>query len=151
MVQGEVIDIDRILLELELLPEFDKQISLQGVKGQTDPFYGIGRSTELNHAEEDFIHPLFDMPYLYSILEEHEMFRSRVMKMKPGTCYSYHQDPTKRKHIPLVTNDKCFFVVEDKVVRFPIEYKVKILDTTKMHTAVNASLEDRIHIVGCIK
>ncbi len=70
------------------------------------------------------------------------------MKLKSKTCYSYHQDQGKRFHIPLITNDNCFFVVEDKIVRYPADGNYYIVDTTKKHTAVNASWEDRIHLIG---
>ena len=56
--------------------------------------------------------------------------------------------PGKRFHIPLITNDNCFFVVDDKIVRYPADGNYYIVDTTKKHTAVNASWEDRIHLIG---
>ena len=70
--------------------------------------------------------------------------------MRKKTCYSYHKDQTKRLHIPIVTNDKCFFVINDEVVRTPKEGHPYVLDTTLIHTAVNASFEDRIHLIGCV-
>ena len=70
--------------------------------------------------------------------------------MRPYQCYSYHRDQTKRLHIPIITNDKCFLVVDDEVVRTPIEGNSYVIDTTKIHTAVNASFEDRIHLIGCL-
>ena len=142
-------DIERILLELELLPEYDTQISLQTIKGETDYNYGTGRLDNLEHKEKDFIVPLFDMPYTNSIIKDLGMYRTRVMRIHSKTCYSYHQDPTMRIHIPLITNDKCFMVIDDKVIRYPADGNHYIVDTTKMHTAVNASWEERIHIVGC--
>ena len=145
------IDIERILLELELLPEYDTQISLQTVEGETDHNYGTGKLTSIsNHAEEDFIVPLFDMPYTNAILKDLNMYRARVMRLKSKTCYSYHKDPTKRIHIPLVTNENCFMIIDDKVHRHPADNNYYLIDTTKMHTAVNASWEDRIHIIGCV-
>ena len=36
-------NIKRILLELELLPKYDTQISLQTVEGETDYNYGAGK------------------------------------------------------------------------------------------------------------
>ena len=143
-------DIERILLELELLPEYDTQISLQTIKGETDYNYGTGRLDNLEHKEKDFIVPLFDMPYTNSIIKDLGMYRTRVMRMHSKTCYSYHQDPTQRIHIPLVTNDKCFMVIDDEIIRYSADGNYYIMDTTKMHTAVNASFEERIHIVGCI-
>ena len=146
------IDIERILLELEQLPEFNEQISLQGVKDNTDYINGTGKLDELNHDESVFNVPLFPkMTYTYSIINNLNLFRTRVMKMAPRSCYSYHKDPTKRIHIPLITNDKCFMVIEDKCYWYPADGNYYLADTTKNHTFVNGSWEERIHIVGCIK
>jgi len=145
------IDIERILLELELLPEYDSQIMLQSVKGIDDPFYGTGRIKQLSHTEEEFTIPLFEsLSYTNSIIEMLGMHRTRLMKMKPKTCYTYHRDPSKRIHIPIITNEKCMFIIDDEVIRYPADGNYYVVDTTKWHTAINASLEERIHIIGCI-
>ncbi len=144
------IDIDRILIELEMLPKYDTQIGLQAVPGVSDPFYATGRITDKEHKEEDFTEFLFDLPYTNSVLNNLNVYRARVMNMKPKTCYTYHQDWSKRLHIPLITNENCFFIIDDKVSRYPADGRSYIVDTTKMHTFVNASLENRIHIVGCV-
>lgn len=143
------INIDIILLELDLLPKFDDQISLQTVAGKSDPSYGTGRLTNLHHEEKDFTEPLFpQLEYTNSILKKLGMFRSRVMRMYPKTCYTYHQDPTQRIHIPLITNENNFMVIEDRCFWYPADGNHYIADTTKPHTFVNASREERIHIVG---
>ena len=143
-----MIDIDKILEEMKVLPDYDEQISLQGVKDNKDPFMGIGKVLELKYKEKEFIYPIFDMPYINSIIKEHNLYRVRIMKLKSKRCYTYHYDLSKRFHIPLITNDKCFFIVDKKVIQFPADGNYYILDTTKMHTAINASKEDRIHLVG---
>ena len=146
-----MIDIDRILAELEMHVPKARQVALQGVEGNRDPYYGIGSSVELHHREDEFVVPNFDIEYTNSILKNLGMFRSRVMIMREISCYSYHQDSTKRIHIPLVTNDKCFMVIDDIVHRYPADGNYYIVDTTKMHTFINGSWEDRIHIVGCVR
>ena len=98
-----------------------------------------------------FKYPLFDIPYINSIIEEHELYRVRIMRLKSKTCYSYHQDWDKRFHLPIITNDKCFFIIDDVVSRYPADGNFYIIDTTKTHTAVNASWEDRIHLIGDIE
>ena len=144
-----MIDIQRILKELEALPEYDTQIMLQGVLGNDDHTYGTKTLVDhTSHLEEDFIHPLFDLPYTNSVVEELGMCRTRVMRMHYKTCYSYHWDLTERIHIPLITNDNCFFVVDDEVIRLPADGNHYLIDTRKKHTFVNASFEERIHIVG---
>lgn len=147
-----MIDIHKILSEIKLLPKFNEQISLQGIQGQTDPFYGTGKITEIeSHNETDFVYPIFsEIEYTNKILKDLGVYRARVMKMSPKTCYSYHQDYTRRLHIPLITNDKCFFVIDDEVIRYPADGNYYIANTKKFHTFVNASKEERIHIVACI-
>ena len=157
------IDIHRILMELDSLPHYDSQIMLQTVAGCTDPTYGTGsllqdhkgtmeeRVALVKEIEKEFIVPLWPgLIYTNQILTDLGMYRSRVMKMRDRTCYSYHVDPTGRMHIPLKTNDNCFFVIEDEVVRLPANGSSYFIDTTKKHTFVNASFEERIHIVGCV-
>ena len=149
-----MLDIQKILNELKLLPEYDEQIMLQGVNSKADHSYGTGRLDDVDNSvkewEQDFKEFLFpELEYVNFILKKLNMTRTRVMKMAPKTCYSYHQDPSKRVHIPLITNEKCFFVVADEVIRLPADGNYYVIDTTKLHTFVNASFEDRIHIVGC--
>ena len=62
------------------------------------------------------------------------------MKLKPRTNYTYHQDYTKRFHIPLITNDNCFFVVDDKIVRYPADGNYYIVDTE--HKSLKAGKYD---------
>lgn len=143
--------INRILKELEALPPYEYQIALQGVQGQTDPFYGIGKLAGLQHKEPDFIHPIFpELKYTNKVLFDLGMCRSRLMKLKPSACYSYHKDASERIHIPLITNENCFMIIEDELFRYPADGSHYLINTTKMHTAINASKEDRIHIVGCV-
>ena len=144
-------DLERVLLEFEMLPEYNEQIMLQSPAGITDPFLGVGRTTEFSYEEKDFCEPTFDLPYINYIIQELKLFRTRVMKMKPRTCYTYHQDKTPRIHVPVVTDEKCFFVYEDKVVRCPANGNSYYVDTRKRHTFVNCWTQDRIHIVGCTK
>lgn len=145
-----MIDIEKILLEIDrFIPNYENQISLQGVFGNTDASYGTGRLEKLSHIETDFIEPLFpEMIYTNSIIKQLGMFRTRIMRLRPYQCYSYHIDPSPRIHIPLITNENCFMIIDDVLYRYPADGNYYLADTTKIHTFVNASLEDRIHIVG---
>ena len=145
---GEV-DIDRILLELEN-KKIDAQFPLQGAF-EDDWRGACGKTYDLRSDEKDYIVKLYqDMPYTYSILEKYSMYRSRVMKLIPGRCYSYHVEHTPRIHIPLESNEKSFFIIDDQVFRLPADGSVYWVDTRKIHTAVNANLERiiRTHIIG---
>ena len=144
---GMSINIEHILLELEDLPKYDTQLSLQVT---ADGSSGEGQLAKLDYKEEDFNVFAYDIPYTNSVLSELGMYRTRLMNMKPKTCYSYHWDPTKRMHIPLLTNENNFFVIDDEISRYPADGSYYLIDTTKKHTFVNASFENRLHIVGCV-
>lgn len=153
IVEKTMYDIERILLELESLPKWDLQICLQSYEGNKDHTFGCGllkKIIDAGYKEEDLTHKIFNIPYINSIIDEHGLYRTKFFRMRKKTCYSYHKDQTKRLHIPIVTNDKCFFVINDEVVRTPTEGHPYVLDTTLIHTAVNASFEDRIHLIGCV-
>ena len=141
------IKIDLILDEIKSLPEYDDQLSLQVTKEGSG---GEGQLAKLDFKEEDFNVFAYDLPYTNSVLSDLKMYRSRLMNMPPKYCYSYHKDPTPRMHVPLITNENCFFVVDDEVIRLPADGNHYLIDTRKIHTFVNASWHHRLHIVGCV-
>ena len=59
MIKPEV-DLNKILQEIKVVPKYDRQIMLQGVEGNLDPNYGIGRLEHLKHKEEQFTVPIFE-------------------------------------------------------------------------------------------
>ncbi len=74
--------------------------------------------------------------------------RARLMRMKPKSCLTYHKDDsTVRVHVPIITNEACFFINNDIVGKMHKEGCVYLYDVASKHTAVNASREDRVHLV----
>ena len=145
------IDLDKIKDELKLLPNFNDQICLQGVDDNPDPFFGCGTLSNIKpYKETDFTELNFNLPYINSIIEELNMYRTRVLVLKPKMCYSIHNDPTKRIHIPVITNENCWLIVNKEIIHLPADGRHYEIDTTQKHTALNGSWEDRINIVGCI-
>ena len=153
------LDIERILLELSVLPPFKTQICLQGVKGSDDYFLGCGvggneksseRKQRHDYSTSDFKYPLFNMPYVNDFMKKYEMTHTRVMKLLPKTCYSYHKDKSKRIHVPVTTNPHCWILIEEQISHLPANGSHYVVDTTKMHTAINSSHEERTHILGNI-
>lgn len=146
-------NLSKIQDELNTLPEFDTQIYLQGNSADMDPIEPTKGDAYLhidaNETEYDV--PLFDIPYINSILAEHDLVRTRVMRMKRKTCYYWHQDATKRLHIAIDTHPHCFLLVDGEQFHIPADGKAVIVDTTKPHTALNASKQSRIHIVGAFR
>lgn len=110
--------------------------------------------------------PLYDNPYsesdftvlckqfkntqfevLYNILKDkYNIGRIRLMKMKVKYSMSWHNDSSPRLHYPIKTQTGCFMLIEDEVKHLP-QNTWWLTDTTKMHTAFNASREERIHLV----
>ena len=144
-----MIDIDRILEELKVLPQYESQIMLQTTDNGLDPFEGTGRIDTLDHPEEDYIEPLFDTPYTNRVIKELGLFRTRLLVLAPYQCYSYHTDPSQRIHIPLITNPQCFMIVGYQVIWMPANGSSYLVNTTAAHTALNGSKTPRLHIVGC--
>jgi hypothetical protein len=142
-------DIEWIIQELSN-KKVGAQFSLQGAF-EGDFEGATGKTYDLRSDESDYTVELYnDMPYTYSLLKKYGMYRTRVMKIIKGTCYSYHVDLTPRVHIPLTSNKNCMFVIDDKVYRMPADGSVYLVDTTLYHTALNANREQfvRTHIVG---
>jgi hypothetical protein len=151
-----MIDVNRILQELETIKEFrDRrigtpfQLMLQGTQHQSDPNYGTGRITDIDADEKEFVYPLFsDIPYTNMILNRLQMFRARISVIPPKYCFSWHRDYTHRIHVPLIThNRQTFMVVGEEVVRMKAG-QYHIVDTTEYHTAVNGWSKDRVHIIA---
>jgi hypothetical protein len=143
-----MIDVKKIQEEILTLPKFDTQIMLQGEYKGCDPFSGTGR---IPHTQaEKYTVSLFDLPYINSLLERYKMYRSRVLILDPKKCYSYHQDPSFRIHIPVVTNPNSWLLIDEEVYKLNVG-KAYLTNTKLKHTAINADNEKRIHIVGCTK
>lgn len=101
---------------------------------------------------------IFKDLYLVECIKEMESYvwskyrskvgRARLMRMKPKTCLTYHKDDSiMRLHVPIITNDACFFINNDVVGKMQKCGGLYLYDVASRHTAVNASREDRIHLV----
>ena len=73
-------DLNKIKDEIKTLPEYKEQICLQGTKTNKDPFAGTGRVLDLPEKEIEFTYPIFDIPYLNSIIKEHNLYRVRLIR-----------------------------------------------------------------------
>jgi len=109
----------------------------------------VPKDIELKDIEFNKTVSLLRNTYIEEIIEEFKLFRTRLMCLKPLSCLTWHDDYSQRIHVPIITNDKCFMVIENSKINLEIGYAYQV-DTTKMHTAINASLENRYHIVGCV-
>jgi hypothetical protein len=111
--------------------------------------------SDRNATEKDFskIVPEIKNMYLGEIIKNlqttYNVGRARLMRLTSKTCLTWHYDSTPRIHLPIITNDKCFMVWENytKHLEEGILYQV---NTKIPHTAMNASFEERIHIVATV-
>ena len=76
--------------------------------------------------------------------------RFRFLMKPPGSCLSWHRDPEKRLHIPIITNPGCRMVIEDESFHMPADGSLYITDNTKYHNFFNGGEVDRIHLVGTL-
>lgn len=85
---------------------------------------------------------------MYDILSSrYNLGRVRIMRSEPKTCLSWHMDVNKRIHYPLKTQDGCFMVIENEVKFLP-ENTWWLTNTLEYHTAFNASMNPRVHLVA---
>lgn len=162
----EQLDFDVNLRELQKLTEdnIHKSISfrfggfsVQHRKGICDPwalYDGLESLKEYNDntSEKDFaeLHKKFVNSEFVGILKHFNLYRTRILRLEHKTCYKLHKDMTKRLHIPIFTNENCFFYFPDHKKHYHLEEgKVYLVDTTKLHTFVNAYDSPRVHMVGC--
>jgi hypothetical protein len=135
---------------------FEKnQIICQSLENNPDQWHlGVGSIEELAEKEELKYNQLNNAlvgSYLEEIIKKHNAYRTRIMLMPPRQCYSIHADPSKRIHIPIITNSHCWMVWPKNSAchQMTIE-RAYITDTTQPHTFINGGLEDRIHLVMCV-
>jgi hypothetical protein len=78
--------------------------------------------------------------------------RIRLMRVRPRTCYSVHNDTSARIHIPLVTNEMALMIFPEQrhVVHFPADGGIWFTDTTLKHTAMNGGMATRVHFVAAL-
>jgi hypothetical protein len=127
-----------------------KQSGLQFRENQNPWVDAVDRS---KGAEMTFdqINPFFKNTLFEKLIKKYDLKRTRLMWMGNFACYSMHTDLSPRIHIPLITNDQCYFVFEQGLVKNLLLGFVYWIDTTKKHTAINGSDKWRLHLVGCVK
>ena len=92
---------------------------------------------------------------LFDWLTDYTVCRSRIFVLGQGNKseYGIHRDPTKRLHVPIVTNDTCGFNFYDEEHNrihkdfLNADGSIYIVDTTVLHNTQNTDPADRIHIV----
>tara|TARA_B100001123_G_scaffold218937_1_gene247086 strand:+ start:229 stop:804 length:576 start_codon:yes stop_codon:yes gene_type:complete len=86
----------------------------------------------------------------YGLKNRWKIGRLRFLMKPPRSCLSWHRDPEKRLHIPIITNPGCRMVIEDESFHMPADGCLYITDNTKYHNFFNGGEVDRIHLVGTL-
>ena len=137
----------------------DGQIAIQNDQaGSTDWRSGIGKATvKMPDWEHSFCHLQSEL--IGSAIEDYikwlnvPVYRTRIMMSRPKGCYSIHRDLSPRLHLPIVTNTQCNFLITEPLTMFhlPADGTTTWVDTTKHHTFMNGSTEQRLHLVMIVE
>ena len=76
--------------------------------------------------------------------------RVRFLMKPPRSCLSWHRDPEKRLHIPIITNKANVMVIENTAFHMPSNGNGYVTDNTKYHNFFNGSEIDRVHLVATV-
>jgi len=106
---------------------------------------------ESNYSEfvKEFEDTYFKEVY-ETLLTKYKLGRVRLIWKKPRTTISWHRDPERRLHIPIVTNPGCIAIIDKEARHLEADGKVWITDNTKYHTALNGGEEVRVHFIATL-
>jgi hypothetical protein len=143
----------------DIINQPDGQIAIQHYElDVNDHHAGIGKSSvKTPQWEQSFcnLQPAYKDTAIAEYLDwlEVPVYRTRIMLSRPKTCYSIHRDYSPRLHLPLVTNDQCYFLFKnpEKMIHIPADGKTYWVDTRRYHTFLNGSIIDRLHLVMIVK
>jgi len=76
--------------------------------------------------------------------------RVRFLMKPPRSCLSWHRDPEKRLHIPMITNGGSRMVIEGDSFHMPANGNGYITDNTKYHNFFNGGETQRVHLVATL-
>ena len=112
------------------------------------------RLVKINESEYTEICKPFIGTYIeevYNIVKSKwNIGRMRFLMKPPRSCLSWHRDPEKRIHIPIITSPGCRMVIEDESYHMPADGSAYITDNTKYHNFFNGGEIDRLHLVSTL-
>ena len=111
----------------------------------------LNRVDETNYTElcKPFKNTYVEEVY-NEIKERWKIGRFRFLMKPPRSCLSWHRDPEKRLHIPIITNPGCRMVIEDESFHMPADGSLYITDNRKYHNFFNGGEVNRIHLVATL-
>ncbi len=95
--------------------------------------------------------------YLAEVIEEIKNMgfhpqRARLIKLTAGLESTWHRDypdhvDAVRLHLPIITNDKCFFEIEGDRAHMAATGQSYLVRVNRLHRVVNGGTYDRVHLV----
>jgi len=112
------------------------------------------RCPRINEGDYTEICPDFKSTYIEevynNILKNYKLGRVRLLLKPPRSCLSWHRDPERRLHIPIITNLGARMVIEDESFHMPADGRVYITDNRKYHNFFNGGEQNRVHLVAVL-
>jgi len=151
--------VTKLNLSHDIVNQPDGQIAIQHYRLNINDYRaGIGKSSAKTPKwEQAFcnLQPDYKNTAIAEYLDwlEVPVYRTRIMLSRPKSCYSIHKDHSPRLHLPLVTNDQCYFLFTkpEKMIHIPANGHTYWVDTRNYHTFLNGSLLDRLHLVMIVE
>lgn len=113
-------------------------------------WYMDDRHTEIKNTESVLNWKSWNDLGLKLQLNNYDLYRTRVLKAKPGCNSVWHIDYDWRYHIPLVTNKDCIIRYRDTEIHMPATGHAYINNAGFMHKFENKGNADRYHICGIL-
>ena len=109
----------------------------------------VRKESDFSFTVQEFKDTIF-FEIIETLRSNYRLGRVRLMMSRPKSCLSWHTDSERRLHIPIITNPGAHLVIENEATHLPADGSVYIANTTLYHTAFNAGLEPRVHLVACM-
>jgi len=102
-----------------------------------------------DHKKNDLINR---MPYTHSLVDrllpKYNFNFVNYRSIRPNTAYNWHRDKGGIcVHIPLVTNEGCWFVYDSKCFHMAADGTVYAVNNSHWHTFVNSGPDRRVHLI----
>ena len=128
---------------------------IQGVKDREETYdnlVGHFFGKEFSESDVNTVLDIFDNTEtkrcIETISQYVNTYRARYLTMIPTQTYRMHIDAGWRLHVPIISNDNCYFFHKGEMPYYmEADGSCYMVSVDYMHTAMNLSEEKRTHIV----
>lgn len=98
----------------------------------------------------NILNSFFKNTYFEQLVNNFNMFRTRLIWLGSNTCYWFHKDKFPRVHFPIFTNEHAYFVFKNGSIEHLKVGYAYLVDTRLEHSAMNGADVPRLHLVGSV-